>query len=386
VKQGESPLSLGGIGWTVGILESKGLAMSILKRGNSKFWYIQFQMNGKTYIRSSRTTDKRVAEQLERDWRRQLHAQQFLGSKEQVVIRDALEQFCESKKGTPNHVNLCIHARYLNRVFRTHRNLSEVTSEDLERLKQKRLEDGYCAATVKHTFNLFRGAWKHARRMGYQVSDIEFPSVRLPKQRLRYLSIDEEKALLNELDPRREASGLPPYDERPVELMRQLQDNLDLVILLLDTGARYAEIAGLEWSNINLDDRAISLWRPKVQNESVLYMTDRVHRVLNRRFKTKQGRYLFANNKGGKRGYSTVAIRKAFRRAALSDCKIHTLRHTHASRLIQNGINIYEVKAILGHADIKTTMRYAHLEQKNVSSRARDVINRLNVSALGRED
>jgi site-specific recombinase XerD len=41
-------------------------------------------------------------------------------------------------------------------------------------------------------------------------------------------------------------------------------------------------------------------------------------------------------------------------------------------------MNLYEVKELLGHTNIKTTMRYAHLEQKDVSSRARDVINRLN--------
>lgn len=352
--------------------------MSILKRGNSKNWYIQFQLNGKTYIRSSRTTDKKVAEQLERDWRRQLHAQQFLGSKEPIVVRDALDQFCESKKGTPNHVNLCIHARYLNKVFRTHRAMGDITSEDLEWLKQKRFEDGYSPATLKHTFNLFRGAWKRARRLGYQVSELEFPQVRLPKSRLRFLSVEEERRLLMELDPNREGFGLKPLEERTGLLKQQLQDNLDLVILLLDTGARYSEIADLEWSSINLSDHTISLWRPKVQNESVLYMTDRAYRILTSRSRGKQSRYLFTNSKGGKRGYSTVSIRKAFRRAGLNDCTIHTLRHTHASRLIQNGINIYEVKEILGHADIKTTMRYAHLEQKNVSSRARDVINRLN--------
>ena len=57
---------------------------------------------------------------------------------------------------------------------------------------------------------------------------------------------------------------------------------------------------------------------------------------------------------------------------------IHTFRHTHASRLVQNGMWVYEVKEILGHADIKTTLRYAHLEQRQVTSKARDVINRLN--------
>lgn len=352
--------------------------MSVLKRGNSKNWYIQFQMNGKTYIRSSRSTDKKIAEQMERHWRRELHLQQYLGERESITIRDAISQFCDTKQGTPNHVNLSIHARYLDKVFRTHRKMGEVASEDLEWLKQRRFEDGYSAATLKHTFSLFRGAWKRAKRLGYQVSELEFPKVRLPKSRVRFLSIDEERKLLKELDPNREEFGLKPLEERTELLKQQLQDNFDLVILLLDTGARYSEIAGLYWKNINLADRSISLWRPKVQNESVLYMTDRVYQVLRRRHEVKQSQYLFTNSKGGKRGYSTVSIRRAFRRAGLSDCTIHTLRHTHASRLIQNGINIYEVKEILGHADIKTTMRYAHLEQQNVSSRARDVINRLN--------
>jgi len=82
--------------------------------------------------------------------------------------------------------------------------------------------------------------------------------------------------------------------------------------------------------------------------------------------------------RAGCRGYISSTIRRAFRRAELPDCSAHTLRHTHASRLIQNGLNLYEVKEILGHADIKTTMRYSHLEQRSVSIKAREVIDRLN--------
>ena len=48
--------------------------MSIVKRGNSKHWYMQFQLNGKTYIRSSKTTNKKAAVQMEAEWRTQLHA------------------------------------------------------------------------------------------------------------------------------------------------------------------------------------------------------------------------------------------------------------------------------------------------------------------------
>jgi len=107
-------------------------------------------------------------------------------------------------------------------------------------------------------------------------------------------------------------------------------------------------------------------------------MTDRVHDVLSRRQRERTSQYLFTNKQGKARNSHTLIFYKAFRRAGLSDCSAHTLRHTHATRLIQNGMSLYEVKEILGHADIQTTMRYAHIEQAHVSLKARDVINRLN--------
>jgi integrase len=157
-----------------------------------------------------------------------------------------------------------------------------------------------------------------------------------------------------------------------------MEDAYDLVIILLDTGARYSEIANIEWSSIDLSDNTIQLWRPKVQNESILFMTTRVRRILERRYQQPHGRYVFTNRHGGPRGYAGQSIRKAMKRANLMGCTIHTLRHTHATRLIQNGMSVYEVKEILGHSDIKTTMRYAHLEQKVVSSRAKDIIEKMN--------
>lgn len=60
---------------------------------------------------------------------------------------------------------------------------------------------------------------------------------------------------------------------------------------------------------------------------------------------------------------------------------IYTLRHTFASRMIQNGMSHQEVSQLLGHTDIKTTMIYAHLEYKDVSEKARDVMNRLHTDS-----
>lgn len=352
--------------------------MGVIKRDNSKYWYIQFQFRGKTYIRSSHTTDKRAAEQMERDWRSQLHAQAYLGVKERITLRDALDRFQLSKAGTPNHRNIVAHIQTLHRMLGANRYMDEITTENLERLKHDRAAEGVGPATLKHFFNAFRGAWKYARRMGYQVNDLVFPEVKLPKYRLRYLSAEEEKRLLAELNPLREGKYLQRFENRPPAVKKAQHDAYDLIVLLLDTGARYSEIARLEWSQVDLESRVIHLWRSKVQNESILYMTDRAYGVLQRRHQHRDNTFVFTNKKGGVRGYTSGAIRKAFRRAGLGDCTIHTLRHTHASRLVQNGLSIYEVKEILGHSDIKTTMRYAHLEQRDISSKARDVINQLN--------
>ncbi|MGA7748902.1 MAG: site-specific integrase [Gallionella sp.] len=355
-----------------------GNVMSVVKRGNSKNWYIHFQFNGQTYIRSSRTTNKKVAESMEIEWKAKLHSEQYQGRKQRITLADAFHQYKLSKQGIASYRNLIAHETVLHRLLPMKKHIDEITSRDLEKFKRGRIAEGVGAESIKYGLLVIRGTLKFAQQLGYQVSDITFPQIKLPKNSLRYLSDDEERRLLVALDPMRHGTGLPPVEARSAEMRRALQDAYDLVVLLLDTGARYSEIANIEWSRIDLASRTIHLWRQKVQNEMVLYMTDRVFEVLSRREATKASRFVFCNRNGEARGYSAMSIRKAIKRAGLRDCRIHTLRHTHASRLIQNGMSVYEVKEILGHCDIKTTLRYAHLEQRQVTSKARDVINRLN--------
>jgi len=352
--------------------------MSIVKRSNSKNWYMHFQLNGKIYIRSTKTNNKKAAERMEIEWKAELHSQIYLGKKQRITLSDAFQQYKFSKKGIASYRNLIAHETVLTRLLPMKKYMDELTSHDMERFKQNRLAEGVGAEIIKYGLLLLKGTWRYAQKLGYQVSPLEFPSIKIPKVPLRYLTAQEERRLLEELAPDREGSGLKPMAERSDELKRMMQDSYDLVILLLDTGARYSEMANIEWKCIDLAERAITLWRSKVQNETVLYMTDRVFEVLSRREANRAGLYVFSNRDGRSRGYSTQAIRKAISRAGLQNCRVHTLRHTLASRLIQNGMSVYEVREILGHGDIKTTMRYAHLEQKQVTSKARDVINHLN--------
>ena len=72
--------------------------MSVFKRNGIGNYYIQFNYRGKTYVRSSRSTNKRTAERMEREWRDQIHAMMEMGERQRITLKDALEGFKESKK------------------------------------------------------------------------------------------------------------------------------------------------------------------------------------------------------------------------------------------------------------------------------------------------
>lgn len=353
--------------------------MSIVRRGDSKNWYIQFQLAGKTVIKSSRTTNRRAAEQMEARLRSESHSANFLGHKPRLRLSEALVLFARNKEGTANHPNILGHISSITATIGCGSFLDALSAQDVDRYCDVRRAAGISPQTLKHGLNVLKGTIDLARARGFRVPDIELPSFKVPGGRLRYLTTDEEAALLTALDPYRSGPGLCRSHNHEPELRAALQDLYDLVILLLDTGARCGEIRRLEWGHVDTDQGIIRLWRPKVGNESLIYMTTRASQILRRRRAVATSKYVFTNKKGGMRRHSHASWRKAFNRAGLHDCTIHTIRHTHASRLIQNGLSVYEVQTVLGHSDPKTTMRYAHLEQAAVTAKARDAINRLNV-------
>jgi site-specific recombinase XerD len=84
--------------------------------------------------------------------------------------------------------------------------------------------------------------------------------------------------------------------------------------------------------------------------------------------------YLFANPRTGlpfeQIYYSWDTARK---KAGLKDLRMHDLRHSFASAMVNSGMTLYDVKEILGHANIKTTQRYAHLSNQRLRQAAESV-------------
>ncbi|MBE0551903.1 MAG: tyrosine-type recombinase/integrase [Ignavibacterium sp.] len=65
--------------------------------------------------------------------------------------------------------------------------------------------------------------------------------------------------------------------------------------------------------------------------------------------------------------YVSKQFKKALRAAELNDdIHFHNLRHSFASNLVQRGVNLYVVKELLGHEDIKTTQIYSHIQNQNL--------------------
>jgi integrase len=125
----------------------------------------------------------------------------------------------------------------------------------------------------------------------------------------------------------------------------------------------------MEWSWIRLEERLLTVqagegFRPKNLNERPVPLPRDVIEVLHRRRALSGGGYVFAKPGGTPYTSSHIARRfkGAVKRAGLGgEYTFHILRHTYASRLAEAGVDLYRIKELLGHADVETTLRYAHL-------------------------
>jgi len=175
-------------------------------------------------------------------------------------------------------------------------------------------------------------------------------------KRERYLSEAETQRLLRVLQADR---------NRPVALA---------LLFLLSTGARRGEALKARWCDIDMDKQ---LWRIPAENAKskkprAIPLNDLALKVLRELGEPlSQESSLFISNYNGKPlRCITHAWFRMREKAGLPDLRMHDLRHSFASFLVNSGRSLYEVQQILGHSDPSVTMRYAHLSSKALQDAA----------------
>ena len=136
-----------------------------------------------------------------------------------------------------------------------------------------------------------------------------------------------------------------------------------IIPMLILTGARKREVLDAKCSEFDLERRQWRVSVTKAGKPRYVPLSDGVVQMLSA-MPHDNRTWVFPNLKTAK-PYVSIFISwdTARKQAGLADVRIHDLRHSFASFLVNAGRSLYEVQKILGHTQIKTTQRYAHLSQ-----------------------
>ena len=215
----------------------------------------------------------------------------------------------------------------------------------IERYKLSRLQ-AVSPATVNRELAGLKRLFNLAEQWGIYRGRNPVKGVRFLNEnnlKLRTLSEPEGEALL---------SHCSPY----------LQD---LVIFALNTGLRLGEILNLTWKEVDLEEGILTILVRKNRRLLELPLNEKALCVVKGWHGIRKCDYVFYNPEtGGQWKDLWLGLKKSCRKANLHDVTWHTFRHTFASRLNNNGADLVTVKELLGHADIKTTMRHAHTNRE----------------------
>lgn len=259
------------------------------------------------------------------------------------------------------------------------RRLSEIAGRDLELVRTSWLSGGNKPATANRKIGTISGVFSRAVEWGF-IS--EHPLGKLKqlkvdsKGQVRYLDTDEAKRLREALDTRqdeiraeRESANRWRADRGKQQMQSLLHlpftDHLKpMVLVSLNTGMRRGELFDLKWSDVNFDTKTITVAGATSKTNETRHIPTNKEALGTLEEWKKQGSgvgYVFASQGGGRMEDVKSAWLKLLERAKIDCFRWHDMRHDFASRLVMAGVPLNTVRDLLGHTDIKMTLRYAHL-------------------------
>jgi len=233
----------------------------------------------------------------------------------------------------------------LSQVF-----LDEISKDATEYVTQERLKDGVSNATVNRMLEVLRAILKAA------VDDWEWidraPKVRMlpeAKRRVQWINREEADVLLNELP----------------------EHIVDMARFSLATGLRESNVTGLEWSQVDLENRRAWIHADQAKGRRAITVplnADAV--VVLRKLEGNHPTRVFTFRGQPVKKAGTKAWRAALERAGIENFRWHDLRHTWASWHIQSGTPLHILQELGSWESIEMVKRYAHLSTDHLADYA----------------
>ncbi len=234
--------------------------------------------------------------------------------------------------------------------------LTDITSRRMNDWRNKQIEKGLKNSTINKHIDFLLNIIKLAYIWGYVEDQLH---VKLDVRKLPIGNYTQK--FLNETEIRRLLNGCKQSPHPYLYLA---------VKALLLTGARVGELRNARWTDIDEQKR---IWVVPVsksgRSREIFLSTEALDTFAEVRRKSIRlgtsklpDEYVFTNPRTRTKYDSFYAAwYKVVRSEGLEDVRIHDLRHTYASILINNEVSIYEVQRLLGHSNVTMTQRYAHL-------------------------
>lgn len=260
----------------------------------------------------------------------------------------------------------------------------------LEKWKTDRLKEEVSKLTINRDLTVLKGAFSYAVKQKEQTCLAQNPlsAVKLFKvndeenERIRYLNQndpEEEKRLFDAINAREDKirqgreNGNQWRSERGYDLYPSLEEMIfvnclkPMVQVSLNTGIRRGELFRLRWSDIRWDSsNSVLTVRGSISKNGrsrAIPLNQQAVAVLRgwANGRADQDGLIFPGKNGKPFNTLKTAWNRIVEEARLADFRWHDLRHTFASRLVMKGVDLNTVRDLLGHKDIKMTLRYAHL-------------------------
>ncbi len=242
---------------------------------------------------------------------------------------------------------------HLNPVFGSKR-LDEITKNDVIKFRQATIDTGVKPSTVNRRLVLLRYIFNLA------VRDWEVPGV--PRNPTHGVALLEENNKKERFITADELKRL--YDAVKLSKNVMLQYIFPMLVV---TGARRGEVLHARWEDFDIEGRRWLIPTAKSGKARHIPLGENALRVLEAVRGVSNSEYPFGNPETGKPyRHLHSAWNTARTRAGLREVRMHDLRHSYASFLINEGRSLYEVQKLLGHTQVKTTQRYAHLSQETL--------------------